>query len=40
MDPSESPTSGEQEGAAYNGHFGREFVFNQLGDAERCALAS
>ena len=37
------PTYGEQEGSAYNGHFGRTcyhplFVFNQLGDLERCAL--
>jgi len=43
MDSSESPTHGEQEGAAYNGHFGSTcyhplFVFNQLGDVERCAL--
>jgi hypothetical protein len=43
MDSSESPTYGEQEGSAYNGHFGCTcyhplFVFNQLGDAERCAL--
>src|SRR5215831_14058488 len=43
MDSSESPTYGEQEGSAYNGHFGRAcyhplFVFNQLGDVERCAL--
>src|SRR6266478_881622 len=43
MDSSESPTYGEQEGSAYNGHFGWTcyhplFVFNQLGDAERCAL--
>jgi len=43
MDSSESPTYGEQEGAAYNGHFGCTcyqplFVFNQLGDVERCAL--
>ena len=43
MDSSESPTHGEQEGAAYNGHFGCTcyhplFVFNQLGDVERCAL--
>src|SRR5271167_3010192 len=37
MDSSESPTYGEQEGSAYNGHFGCTcyhplFVFNQLGD--------
>jgi hypothetical protein len=44
MDSSESPTYGEQEGSANNGHFGCTcyhplFVFNQLGDVERCALA-
>ncbi len=38
-----SPTHGEQEGTAYNGHFGCTcyhplFVFNQFGDLERCAL--
>jgi len=43
MDSSESPTYGGQEGSAYNGHFGCTcyhplFVFNQLGDVERCAL--
>ena len=43
MDSSESPTYGAQEGGAYNGHFGCTcyhplFVFNQLGDVERCAL--
>jgi hypothetical protein len=51
MDSSESPNPGlrrgrlygEQEGSAYNGHFGCMcyhplFVFNQLGDVERCAL--
>src|SRR5438132_7865869 len=43
MDSSQSPTYGEQEGSAYNGHFGCTcyhplFVFNQLGDLERCAL--
>jgi hypothetical protein len=37
--------NGEQEGGVYNGHFGCTcyhplFVFNQLGDAERCALRS
>jgi hypothetical protein len=37
----EGPTYGEQEGSAYNGHFGCTcyhplFVFNQLGDVERC----
>jgi hypothetical protein len=45
MDSSESPTHGDQEGSAYNGHFGCScyhplFVFNQLGDLERCALRS
>jgi hypothetical protein len=45
MDSRESPTYGEQEGSAYNGHFGCTcyhplFVFNQLGDVERCALRS
>ena len=45
MDLSESPTYGAQEGSAYNGHFGCTcyhplFVFNQLGDLERCALRS
>ena len=45
MDSSVSPTFGEQEGSAYNGHFGCTcyhplFVFNQFGDLERCALAS
>jgi hypothetical protein len=43
MDSSESETYGDQEGSAYNGHFGCTcyhplFVFNQLGDMERCAL--
>ena len=43
MDLSESPTYGEQEGSAYNGHFACTcyhplFVFNQFGDVERCAL--
>jgi hypothetical protein len=43
MDSSESPTYGEQENSAYNGHFGCTcyhplFVFNQFGDVERCAL--
>src|SRR5919206_156452 len=43
MDSSVSPTHGEQEGSAYNGHFGGTcyhplFVFNQFGDLERCAL--
>ena len=40
MDSSESPTHGEQEGSAWNGHFGCTcyhplFVFNQFGDLER-----
>jgi hypothetical protein len=43
MDSSESPTYGEQEGSAYNGHFAclcyhPLFIFNQFGDVERCAL--
>jgi Transposase DDE domain group 1 len=43
MDSSESPTHGEQEGSAYNGHFACTcyhplFVFNQFGDVERCVL--
>ena len=43
MDSSESPTYGEQEGSAYNGHFTCTcyhplFVFNQFGDVERCIL--
>ena len=43
MDSSESPTYGEQEGSAYNGHFACScyhplFVFNQFGDVERCVL--
>src|SRR5437773_6398915 len=43
MDSSDSPTYGEQEGSAYNGHFGCTcyhplFLFNQLGDLERSAL--
>ena len=45
MDSSVSPTFGEQENTAYNGHFGCTcyhplFVFNQFGDLERCALRS
>jgi hypothetical protein len=45
MDSSVSPTYGEQEGTAYNGHFGCTcyhplFVFNQFGDLERCSLRS
>ena len=43
VDSSESPTYGEQEGSAYNGHFGCTcyhplFCFNQFGDLERCLL--
>ena len=43
MDSSESPTHGQQEGSAYNGHFGCTcyhplFVFNQFGDLERSLL--
>ncbi len=43
IDSSVSPTYGEQEGTAYNGHFACTcyhplFVFNQDGDLERCAL--
>lgn len=43
IDSSESPVHGEQEGSAYNGHFGCTcyhplFVFNQFGELERCAL--
>jgi len=43
MDSSESPTYGEKEASAYNGHFGCTcyhplFVFKQPGDVERCAL--
>ena len=43
MDSSVSPTFGEQEGTAYNGHFACAcyhplFVFNRFGDLERCAL--
>jgi hypothetical protein len=43
MDSSESPVHGEQEGAAYNGHFGSVcyhplFVFNQFGDCEGAML--
>jgi hypothetical protein len=45
MDSSVSPTYGEQEGSAYNGHFGCTcdhplFIFNHYGDLERCALRS
>jgi hypothetical protein len=43
MDSSVSPTYGDQEGSACNGHFGCScyhplFLFNQFGDLERCAL--
>jgi hypothetical protein len=43
MDSSISPTWGEQEGTAYNGHFGCTcyhplFLFNQFGDLERTSL--
>ena len=43
MDSSVSPTHGDQEGSAYNGHFACTcyhplFVFNQFGDLEHCAL--
>ena len=43
MDSSESPVHGEQERAAYNGHFGSVcyhplFVFNQFGDCEGAKL--
>ncbi len=43
MDSSVSPTHGEQEGAAWNGHFDctcyhPNFLFNQFGMLERCAL--
>jgi len=43
MDSSESPTHGDQEGSAYNGHFGCTcyhplFLFNQFGDLERSLL--
>ena len=45
MDSSVSPTYGDQEGTAYNGHFGCTcyhplFVFNQFGDLERTSLRS
>jgi hypothetical protein len=41
----DTPINGAQEGSAYNVHFGCTcyhplFVFNQLGDLERCALRS
>jgi hypothetical protein len=43
MDSSVSETHGAQEGSAYSAHFGCTryhplFVFNQVGDLERCAL--
>jgi hypothetical protein len=43
MDSSVSPTHGDQEGTAYNGHFACTcyhplFVFNQFGDLELSAL--
>ncbi len=43
MDSSESPTHGQQEGSAYNGHFRRTcyhplFCFNQFGYLERAIL--
>src|SRR5918998_854800 len=43
LDSSESPTHGEQEGSAWNGHFRCAcyhplFLFNQFGDLERCLL--
>src|SRR3954464_9260273 len=43
MDSSESPTHGQQEGSAWNGHFGCScyhplFVCNQFGDLGRCML--
>ncbi len=43
LDSSVSETYGQQEGSAYNGHFGCTcyhplFCFNQFGDLERCLL--
>jgi len=43
MDSSESPVYGEQEGAAYNGHFETVryhplFFFNEFGDCEGAML--
>ena len=43
MDSSVSPTYGDQEDTAYNGHFGCTcyhplFLFNHMGDLERCRL--
>ena len=45
MDSSESPVHGQQEGAAYNGHFECVcyhplFLFNQFGDCEAAKLGS
>ncbi len=45
MDGSVGPIHGDQEGAAYNGHFGGTCyhplsLFNQFGDLERCSLRS
>lgn len=45
MDSSVSPTHGDQEGTAWNGHFDctcyhPNFLFNQFGMLERCALRS
>jgi hypothetical protein len=45
MDSSVSPTHGDQEGTAYNGHFECTcyhplFLFNQFGDLEGCVLRS
>ena len=45
MDSSESPVHGQQEGAAYNGHFECVcyhplFLFNQFGDCEAAKLRS
>jgi hypothetical protein len=45
MDSSESPVYGEQEGAAYNGHFETVcyhpiFLFNEFGDCEGAMLRS
>ena len=43
LDCSVTPTHGDQEETADNGHFGRTcdhplFVFNQFGDLEQCTL--
>jgi Transposase DDE domain group 1 len=45
MDSSVSPAHGDQEGAAWNGHFDctcyhPNFLFNQFGMLERCAATS